>query len=142
MLAPARHLAFHASLVLLWGVLLGVPYTRAINGGASQQVVNSWRVAHQSLPMAAALMLAVAAALPLFSGAPGNLVWFVVATLAGSTYAFCISMPLAAITGHRGLTADGQGLQRIVFYGNVLGAWLSVAACVGLILVATISLVG
>lgn len=137
--SPAHHLAFHATLVLLFGVLLGAPYARAINRQAPQQVVNSWRVAHQSLPIAAGLMLAVAAALPLFS-APVYAAWFVVVTLTASTYAFCVSMPLAAITGHRGLTADGRGLQRLVFYGNLLGAWLSVAACVGLVCVAAVSL--
>jgi hypothetical protein len=139
MLTPARHLAFHAALVLLFGVLLGIPYGRAINKQAPQQVVNSWRVAHQSLPIAAGLMLAVAAALPLFS-APVSAAWFVVVTLTASAYTFCVSIPLAAITGHRGLTADGKGLQRLAFYGNLVGSLLSLAACVGLVYVAAVSL--
>ena len=139
MLTAARHLAFHATLVLLFGVLLGAPYARAINRHAPQQVVNSWRVAHQVLPIAAGLMLAVAAALPLFT-APVAAAWFVAITLTASAYAFCISTPLAAVAGHRGLTADGRGLQRLVFYGNVIGAWLSVIACVGLVYIAAVSL--
>ena len=84
-------------------------------------------------------MFAIAAVLPLLS-APMAAVWFVVVTLTASTYAFCVSMPLAAITGHRGLSSNGKGLQRLVFYGNIAGAWLSVAACLGLIFVTAVSL--
>jgi hypothetical protein len=56
----ARHLIFHAALVLLFGLLLGAPYARAIKRGAAAHVVNSWRVAHLSLPIGATLMLATA----------------------------------------------------------------------------------
>jgi hypothetical protein len=136
---PSHHLAFHAAIVLLFGVLLGAPYARAINRQAPQQVVNSWRVAHQSLPIAAGLMFAVAGVLPRLT-APAASVWFVVVALTASTYAFCVSMPLAAITRHRGLAPDGKGLQRVVFYGNLVGAWLSVAACLGLVFVTAASL--
>ena len=136
---PSHHLAFHAAVVLLFGVLIGAPYARAINKQAAPQVVNSWRIAHQSLPIAAGLMFAVAGVLPLLK-APIAAIWFVAVTLTASTYAFCVSMPLAAITGHRGLSSDGKGLQRLVFYGNVAGAWLSVAACLGLVFVTAVSL--
>ena len=77
-------------------------------------------------------MLAVAAVVPSFSVGP-SVSWFIVGTLISSSYAFCVSMPLAAITGHRGLTSGGKGLQKLVLYGNVLGAWLSVAACIALV---------
>ena len=56
----ARHLIFHAAVVLLFGLLLGAPYARAIKRGAAAHVVNSWRVAHLSLPIGATLMLATA----------------------------------------------------------------------------------
>lgn len=128
----SHHLAFHGSIVLLFGVLLGAPYAKAINRPASAQVINSWRVAHQSLPIAATLMLAIAAVLPSFA-AGQSVSWFIAGTLILSSYAFCVSMPLAAITGHRGLTSDGKGLQKLVLAGNLIGAWLSVAACAGLV---------
>lgn len=134
MTSASNHLALHASLVLTFGVLLGAPYGRAINQGAPAQIVNSWRVAHQSLSLAAGLMFAIAAVLPLLA-APPVAVWFVVVTLVASSYAFCVSMPLAAITGHRGLSADGKGLQRVVYYANLAGAGLSLAACAGLVFV-------
>lgn len=139
MASASNHLALHASLVLSFGVLLGAPYGRAINRGAPAQIVNSWRVAHQSLPIAAGLMFAVAAVLPLLN-APAAAVWFVVVTLVAGNYAFCVSMPLAAITGHRGLSPDGKGLQRLVFHANLAGAALSLAACVGLVFICLASL--
>ena len=64
---PSRHLVFHGSLVLLLGLLLGAPYAQAIKAEADEQIINSWRVAHQSLPIGATLMFAVAAVLPMFS---------------------------------------------------------------------------
>jgi hypothetical protein len=139
MYSASRHLAFHASLVLSFGVLLGAPYGRAINRGAPAQIVNSWRVAHQSLSLAAGLMFAIAAVLPLLT-APMAAIWFVVVTLVASNYAFCISMPLAAMTGHRGLSPDGKGLQRLVFHANLAGAFLALAACAGLVFVCAASL--
>ena len=137
--AAARHLALHGAIVLLYGVLLGAPYARAINGHAPAHIVNAWRIAHQSLPIAAGLMLAVAAVLSHLSVNPVVL-WLIAILLIASNYAFCVSMPLAAITGHRGLAPGGTGLGRVVFLGNVAGAWLSVAACAALLYAAAVSL--
>jgi hypothetical protein len=129
---PSNHLVFHGTVVLLFGVLLGAPYGKAINRSAAPQIVNSWRVAHQSLPIAATLMLAVAACLDSLHASVG-VQWFIASTLIASNYAFCVSMPIAAITGHRGLTTDGRGMQKLVYLGNIVGACLSLAACVGLV---------
>lgn len=63
----SRHLIFHGAVVLLFGLLLGAPYARAIKREAAAHIVNSWRVAHLSLPIGAVLMFAVAAVLPLFT---------------------------------------------------------------------------
>lgn len=139
MITAARHLAFHGAIVLLFGILLGAPYARAINRSAPEHLVHAWRVAHQSLPIAAGLMLAVAALLSSLSVSPG-VSWFIALALIASNYAFCISLPLSAITGHRGLSGGATGLSRLVFAGNVVGAWLSVAACVGLVYATAASL--
>jgi hypothetical protein len=45
----ARHLAFHGTVVLLFGLLCGGPYARAINHNAPAHIIHSWRVAHASL---------------------------------------------------------------------------------------------
>lgn len=138
MLSASRHLAFHGALVLLFGLLLGAPYARAIKRQAAPQVVNAWRVAHLSLPLGATLMLAVAAwmamALP-----PVPLAWTLAVALTVSAYGFCVSTPLAALTGHRGLSA-GTGWARPVYWGNLLGAVASLVGAVALLMATGLAL--
>jgi len=125
--SSARHLAFHASVILFIGLLYGVPYARSIKQGAPVQIVNSWRVAHLSIPIGATLMFAIAALLPSFS-VSAALKWSIACSLLVSSYAFCIATPLAAITGSRGLASGGKGLARLVYLGNMIGAWSSLLA--------------
>ena len=130
--SSSRHLAFHGAIVLLFGLLLGAPYARAIKRGDAAHIVNSWRVAHLSLPIRAVLMLAVAALLPaLVVSAPVQ--WIIAVALIVSAYGFCLSTPLAAITGQRGLEAGGSGLGRWVYTGNMVGAGASIVAAIALL---------
>ena len=135
----ARHLAFHATIVLLIGLLCGAPYARAINRNAAPHIIHSWRVAHASLPMGAILMLAVSAVLSAFA-VTAQVKWFIAVTLIVSSYAFCFSLPLAAIVGHRGLSSQGPVAAKLVYAGNVLGAWTSLAATLVLVYAGFVSL--
>ena len=135
----ARHLVFHGAVVLLIGLLCGAPYGRAVNRNAPEHVVHSWRVAHGSIPLGAALMFGVAAVLShLRAGAP--LKWAVALFLIVSSYAFCVSLPLAAVVGHRGLSSRGPTSAKLVYAGNVIGAVSSLAAAAVFIYAAYISL--
>jgi len=135
---PSQHLAFHGTIVLLFALLLGAPYAKAIKSNASAQVVTSWRVAHQSLSLGAALMFSVAAVLPtLVKSQP--LAWSVSLCLIVSSYAFCVATPLAAITKDRGLASGAGGLARLVYWGNIVGAAGSLAGAFILVLAAAIS---
>ncbi len=135
----SRHLIFHGALVLFVALLYGAPYARAIKSGATAQVVNSWRVAHQSLTLGAVLMLSIAAAMPLLQ-APIGLKWLITVSLIVSSYAFAIATPLAAITEDRGLSSGGRGLARLVYWGNITGAWTSLVAAGALLIAAALSL--
>jgi hypothetical protein len=135
----ARHLAFHAAVILLIGLLYGAPYARSIKRGAPAQVINSWRVAHLSIPLGAALMFGVAAVLPSFA-VNTAIKWSIVGALLASSYAFCISTPLAAITGNRGLASGDKGLARLVYLGNIVGAGSSLVAAVLLVFAGFVSL--
>ena len=135
----ARHMIFHASIVLIFGLLLGSPYGSSINNKKPAHVVNSWRVAHASLPIAAGLMFAIAAVLSSFQVSQ-FVKWLIAGSLITSSYAFCVSMPLAAITEHRGLTRDGKGWQKIVYFGNVLGASTSLISAAALLYAAFVSI--
>jgi len=57
-----------------------------------------------------------------------------------SGYSFCISLPLAAMVGHRGLSFSGPLKAKIVFAGNALGASTSLLATLALVYAAFVSL--
>ena len=128
----AHYLVFHGSIVLLYGLLCGAPYARAINRDAPAHVVHAWRVAHASLPMGAILMLVVAALLP---GLPdiASLQWTLALSLIVSSYAFVVALTLAPVLGHRGLSSQGPVAAKLVFAGNLIGAWASIVAAVALV---------
>ena len=130
--ASAHHLMFHGSIVLLYGLLCGAPYARAINRNAPAHVVHSWRVAHASLPMGATLMLVVAALLPVLPEIAA-LQWTIALALIVSSYAFVVALTLAPILGHRGLSSQGPVAAKLVFAGNLIGAWASMVAAVALV---------
>lgn len=135
----SQHLAFHGTIVLLFALLLGAPYARAIKSNASDQVINSWRVAHQSLSLGAALMFSVAAVLPMVTKSE-PLAWAISLCLIVSSYAFCVATPLAAITKDRGLVAGAKGLARLVYLGNMVGALSSLVGAFILVFSAGVSL--
>ena len=135
----ARHLVFHATVVLLIGLLYGAPYARAIKRNLAAHVVHSWRVAHQSIPLGAALMFAVAGILPSLAVGP-VFKWAVAGSLVVSSYAFCVSTPLAAITEDRGLQRGAKGLASLVYWGNMVGAGTSVLAAALLVMAGFLSL--
>jgi hypothetical protein len=137
--SAARHLVFHGAIVLFIGLLCGAPYGRAIKAGAPPHIVHSWRVAHSSLPMGAILMFAAALLLGSFAVA-GHIKVLIAALLILSGYSFCVSLPLAAMVGHRGLSYQGPLKAKVVFAGNVLGSVTSMAASLALIYAAFVSL--
>ena len=128
----AHYLMFHGSIVLLCGLLCGAPYARAIHRDAPAHVVHAWRVAHASLPMGAILMLVVAALLP---GLPAMvyLQWTIALSLIVSSYAFVVALTLAPVLGYRGLSSQGPVAAKLVFAGNLIGAWASIVAAVALV---------
>lgn len=129
----SRHLVAHGSIVLFIALLYGAPYAKAIKRNADAQVVNSWRVAHQSLTIGA-LVLFAAASLMGGLAVSTNVKWAIAVLFTMSGYAFTISTPLAAVTKDRGLGAGAKGLARLVYIGNVAGAATSLAG--GALLVA------
>ncbi len=135
----ARHLIFHASIVLLIGLLCGIPYAKAINRDAPENIVRSWRVAHLALPLGATLMLAIAAVLTHFMVGV-NVKWGITAVFVISGYGFCFALLLAPIVGHRGISSKGPLAAKLVYVGNSIGAWFSLAGSILLIYAAYMSL--
>ena len=135
------HLIFHGTVVLVYALLCGAPCGRAINRGATTRTIEAWRLAHSSLTIGAILMLVVALALPLLAiTAPVR--WFIALSFIVSSYAFCVSLTLGPILGHRGLSSDGQGATKLVYFGNIVGAGGALFGAVGLLYGSFVSLIG
>ena len=103
-------LLFHGSIVLLVGLLSGVPMGQAITGGWGEEVVRAWRVAHVGLAAGGLMLIALAPAAGLLTLGPRGARWFVAAVLAAA-YGAVVALPLGAITGVRGLEPHGAGAQ-------------------------------
>jgi hypothetical protein len=135
----ARYLVFNSALVLLAGLLVGVPYGRAVHRNAPDQVIRAWRLAHDTLTLGPTLGLAIAAILSSLSvGAPVKswLAW----TWVVSNYGFCFSLPLAAMVSQRGHTLDKPLANQLVFAGNMVGLSASSVGTVVLLYAAYVSL--
>jgi hypothetical protein len=135
----ARYLVFHSALVLAAGLLVGVPYGRAVHRHAPDHVIRAWRLAHDTLTVGPILGLAVAAVLSSLSvGAPIKswLAW----TWVLSNYGFCFSLPLAAIVGQRGHTLAKPLTNQLVFVGNMVGLGASTVGTAVLLYAAYVSL--
>lgn len=135
----ARYLVFHSALVLVAGLLVGVPYGRAVYRNAPDHVLKAWRLAHDTLTVGPVLGLAIAAVLSSLSvGAPIKswLAW----TWAVSNYGFCFSLPLAAMVGQRGHTPEKPLSNQLVFAGNMVGLGASSVGTIVLLYAAYVSL--
>lgn len=130
--ASARQLVFNGAVTFLIGLLCGAPYGRAITRGRPAHVAAAWRLAHGSLPLGAAVMFAIAGVLSALAVDTG-LKWLIAIALTVSSYAFCLSLPLAAAVGHRGLSPAGPLPARVVFAGNLVGAIASLVAATALV---------
>ena len=84
-------------------------------------------------------MFSVAALLP-FLTVSVSLKWLIVVSFITSSYAFAIATRLAAITQDRGLAKGGQGWVRLVYWGNITGAWTSLLGAGALLVAAGRSL--
>lgn len=136
-----QHLVFHGAVVLVYALLCGAPYGRAINRGASTRTIEAWRLAHSSLTIGAMLMLVVAVVLPLLA-ITEPVKWFVALSLIVSSYAFCVSLTLGPILGYRGLTSAGPVSAKLVYVGNLVGAGGALLGALGLLYGTFVSLIG
>src|SRR5262245_10810028 len=105
--APARHLLFHAVVILLVGLIAGFPYGKAIPGNKADPVPHAWRVAHNSLSLGGTMMIAVAAVLSSLQVQP-LLKHALAAALIASGYGFTFALTVGPLTGARGLTPNGS----------------------------------
>lgn len=111
---------FHGAVVLLVGLVCGVPFGVAVARGWGDEGVRSWRIAHAGVAGIGVMLLAIGAALQhmvLGEHAAFLLVWSLVA----SAYGFTFAMVLGGIAGVRGIRPSGPALNVVAFIGNMVG---------------------
>ena len=136
---PARYLLFHAAVILLIGLLAGIPYGKAILNKKSESLVHAWRVAHGALALGAALMIALAAILSTLQVALLVKQALVVAFIV-SGYGFAFALTVGPLVGARGLSFKGSISAKVVYAGNVIGAGGSLIGTFILLYAAFVSL--
>jgi len=132
MASPAHFLLFNGSIVLLIGLLCGAPYGAAIVQKKSDELIRAWRLAHGALSLGATTMIAMAAAFSLLS-IEQTFLWTIAISYIISGYGFCFALILEPFTGDRGLSWSGTGLNKLVYFGNVVGAVSSLVGTIVLV---------
>lgn len=125
---------FHGTIFLLVGLFAGIPYGRSIARGADPTRAGLWRAAHTGLIGTGVLTIVLALALQAWSenGSAADLVRY---TMLTSGYGFSMAMPLAAVSGARGLIMAGGAVNRLVFVGyavSVLATLLGAVTFLGI----------
>jgi len=122
--SPANHLVFHGALLVLVGLLAGIPFARAIK---TQGREVAWRVVHSGSTMAGILLIALAAVAPKLQLPAWAISTFAWSMIAGSDV-FVIAMVIAAVTGARGLGRGGSATNTAVLVLYQAGAVLTLVA--------------
>lgn len=121
-----RRLVFHGAIVLLVGLLCGIPQASAITGGADPARIHAWGVAHNAIVLAGIMQIAIAGALSVVKNV--RTVRMIVWPLIAAGYGSIVGLGLAAASGYRGLTPEGPALNMVAFAGNMVVAIGSLAA--------------
>ncbi|MCX8109146.1 MAG: M28 family peptidase [Verrucomicrobiae bacterium] len=124
---PGQWLLFNGTVVLLVGLLAGLPLWWTTLQNTSGTARGAWRVAHATLVVHGVWMLCVATALPrldLTHSARWVLAW----SMIGAGYGFVIAMILGSWTGRRGLSPKPWGFNTLLFVGHAVGATGSLLA--------------
>lgn len=135
---PAKYLPLNGAIVLPVGLLCGVPYGTAIKR-KNEELIRAWKLAHLSLSLGGATMIALAAALSLL-GNQEILKRTVPISYIASGYGFCFSMVSEPFLCARGLSWSGTRNNKIVCVGNSIGALASLVGTIALIVASYLSL--
>ena len=117
----ARRLVFHSVVVLLVGILCGVPLAAAIWLECPVDSVQLWRQAHRGLVLGGVLGLAVAGILSTLSMSRAK-TWAPLVFIL-SNYAFCFSLVFGAIFGQRGVLPSLPVTNVIALLGNSIATF-------------------
>jgi hypothetical protein len=107
-------LVFHGLLLVVLGMIAGVPFREAITGGWGADAERAWRVAHTSLVGGGALYLGLAAVAHYLVLGP-RAAMLATAALLFAAYGFAVGFLVGPAVGARGLEPVGTTLHVAVF---------------------------
>jgi hypothetical protein len=116
-----RLILLHGLIIILVGLLCGIPYGRAITHDWGPEAVRAWRIAHFSLVVGGIWLMVVAAVSHLLVLTPRGIAVLVYSVVT-SGYAFTLALAVAAVGGVRGLEASGSMVNLVSFGGNVVAS--------------------
>jgi hypothetical protein len=126
--APAR-VVFHGAVVLLIGLLCGIPFAQVLTAGGDPELARAWRVAHVGIAAGGILGIATGPALRHVALGARGATWLVGALIT-SLYGFAVALILGPLAGVRGLEAQGPPANLLVFAANTVASVASVVAAV------------
>lgn len=125
-------LLFHGLIVMLVGVLSGIPFWLAIIKDKGKEKINAWRVAHSFLIVYAILMLIFGLMLQYLT-LHSSAAWLIEWSLVVAGYSFIVAFTVGAWKGHRGLLPKPYGLNTILFVSHTIGVIGSLVGIVTII---------
>ncbi len=121
-------LAFHGVMLVVLGMLVGLPFANAITAHSGPEVERAWRVAHTSLVTAGTLYVAIEAIAQKMI-LPSREAELVTWSFVLSAYAFAFVFVVGPLVGARGLEPTGPPLDVLIFgvlLASLLAFFLSV----------------
>ena len=125
---PIHCLLIHGTIVLLFGLLSGLPFWITIIRKKSGDAIRGWRVAHTTL-IGCGMLLILAGLANIYINLTEGLRTLLVWALVVSGYSFTFALVVGAGTGRRALLPTSNALDILLFLGHFFGA---VGAFVGI----------
>ncbi len=136
------HYFLHGLIILMIGVLGGLPFAKAIKRKEGNEV--AWRVVHSGASVGGIMLIAIGGLINSISNSPLiNLL--VLVGIAGSTYLLILGMIIAAVSSERGIgnvKEKQTATWKIVYYLYGIGAVLSILSLGFLIFLCAKQLIG
>ena len=123
---PVRSLVVHGTIVLLLGIVAGIPFWLAIILRGSEATIRAWRVAHATLLGVGLMLILVGAVVPHTTLGASLRAWLEWSLVAGG-YGFVFALIGGAMVGERGLNPLPPGVNTVFFLGHAIGAMGSLA---------------
>ncbi len=108
-------------MVLLIGLISGVPMWLAIIENKAEETIRAWRVTHTTLAMDGTMIVVLGTLTPQLPLTEST-AWIAVWSLVWSGLGFIFAMVIGALKGIRGLTLKPYGLNTLLFFGHLIGA--------------------